>query len=72
MIAADTHSVSLNGAILYFKVSEISYNVSFHTCLDACDAKPCLTAQHLCYDIAGVCTCRKGLTLDEDDRCVGE
>ena len=40
--------------------------------LDDCETKKCFTEQHLCYDIAGVCTCRKGLSLNADDRCVGE
>ena len=43
--------------------------------LDACadTSKKCFTDQHLCYDIAGVCTCRKGLRFDsEGEECVGE
>ena len=61
----------------------ISLCLRFHKCpslhyflldihLDECDAKPCKTEQQLCFDITGECTCRKGLTLDVNGRCVGE
>ena len=52
------------------KCQNCSKKFCFH--VDNCDSKPCKTEQQLCNDIAGECTCRKGLTLDVNDRCVGK
>ena len=39
---------------------------------DDCMGKPCLDDDHNCYDVASECTCKEGLRLDENGKCVGE